>query len=121
MLRERLVVRGMAASRDGAGLRLTLTLANAGDAPLQLSRADLALTQGDAPVALPDVPELAAPLSPGEERTVAPWPAAPARCRRRAISDRLVALKGGGAPAAPGREGPAPPTQCSRQPVPPPA
>ncbi|HEX5690538.1 MAG TPA: hypothetical protein VFX76_11080, partial [Roseiflexaceae bacterium] len=56
-------------SRPGE-LTITAQLTNIGAAPLLLTHDELTLVQGAQPLALPDIPALADPLQPGEQRTL---------------------------------------------------
>jgi hypothetical protein len=58
------------ANAEGNSFALQLMLRNSGDGLLTLSRDDLALKRGSEVLPLPDLPELHAPLAPGEARTL---------------------------------------------------
>jgi hypothetical protein len=59
-----------ATGRHPGTVQITLTLRNQGRTPLQLTPADLALTQGEQKLTVPDLAALRAPLAPGESRTI---------------------------------------------------
>lgn len=70
-LREALRVTAVAAQlADADATELRITLNNRGAAPLILTPADLALTQGETPLSLPMSAGLEAPLEPGATRTL---------------------------------------------------
>lgn len=55
---------------NAEGNSLTIQLRNSGDGLLTLSRDDIVLQRGSEVLPLPDLPELHAPLAPGEARTL---------------------------------------------------
>jgi hypothetical protein len=59
-----------AVGRQPGTVRIDLTLRNQGRTPLQLTPADLALTQGEQKLTTPDLAALRAPLAPGESRSI---------------------------------------------------
>jgi hypothetical protein len=70
-LREALRVTTVAAQLTDAGvMELRITLENRETAPLSLTPADLALTQGETPLSPPMIARLEAPLEPGATRTL---------------------------------------------------
>jgi hypothetical protein len=73
VLRAALAVeRVQAAPGDAPGtIALTMIVANRGTTPLQLTSADISLTQTNRPIATPDLAALRQPLTPGERRTLA--------------------------------------------------
>jgi len=70
VLRDALLIQGVRASEDRPGeLTIAVEVRNTSKEPLTLTRDELTLAQGSQPISLPDIPALASPLKPGEQRT----------------------------------------------------
>jgi hypothetical protein len=71
VLRDALRILGVRASEDRPGeLTIALAITNQSAEPLTLTRDELTLAQGAQPIPLPDIPTLATPLTPGEQRVI---------------------------------------------------
>jgi len=71
VLRDALLVQGVRVSEDHPGeLTIAVAITNQSKELLTLSRDELTLTQGAQPITLPDIPALANPLKPGEQRVI---------------------------------------------------
>jgi hypothetical protein len=70
VLRDALLIQGIGAREDRPGeLTILVEITNRSEEPLTLTRDELTLAQGSQPIPLPDIPALASPLKPGEQRT----------------------------------------------------
>ena len=71
VLRDALLIRGIQLHEDHPGqLTIAVAISNQGAESLTLSRDELTLAEGMQPITLPDLPALATPLKPGEQRTI---------------------------------------------------
>ena len=71
VLRDALMVKQIQLHEDHPGqLTIAVAISNQGAEPLTLSRDEFTLTAGMQPITLPDIPALATPLNPGEQRTI---------------------------------------------------
>lgn len=71
VLRDALMVKQIQLHEDHPGqLTIAVAISNQGAEPLTLSRDEFTLTAGMQPITLPDIPALATPLKPGEQRTI---------------------------------------------------
>jgi len=71
VLRDALLVQDVRVTEDRPGdLTIAVEVTNQSAEPLTLTRDELALSQGAQPITLPDIPALADPLKPGEQRTI---------------------------------------------------
>ena len=71
VLRDALAVKDVHVREEHPGeLTISLAISNQDKEPLMLSRDELTLTQASQPIPLPDIPTLATPLKPGEQRVM---------------------------------------------------
>lgn len=71
VLRDALRVQSVQLHEEHPGeLTFDIVISNQGTEPLTLSRDELTLAQGAQPITLSDLPALATPLKPGEQRTI---------------------------------------------------